>query len=213
MPLEGVIASDAWKAHDRVTEHMRSLANELGGERGAVRALDVGSGPYGAGRVNMQCALHDTKGTLLLHDPGTAPERRPGTKVRVIDDARLAALGADDVDWVNFSYVLSHAGDVRRATALVMEMTGRFPNAIVTVTDYTLLGRGTPEALAVLTQSEAERRERERVGNDESYVAMHARYSRYLLERMLTNVAFMKLTRSEHVDEAKAKTFVAARPL
>jgi|GEM_PF-5208614 len=128
---------------------MRQLAFELQRERGFIVALDIGSGRYGAGRANLENALFGIDASIMLHDPHEKVERGYTKKVSVLSDTAMNRLQEEDVDWVNMSYVLSHASDTKKAVDIVMETTRRFPRAVVTVSDYTLLNRTREEVLNV----------------------------------------------------------------
>ena len=205
---------EAWSSHVRVQEHVGRMAGRLAREeRDRVSVLDVGSGRHGAGRVHLQQAYRNGGATVMLYDPLETVVPSSMRNVLVLDDAAFRRLRAEDVDWINLSYVLSHSKEPREAIALITGLTERFPRAHVSVTEYTLLSRARVDALEVLTQSNAERAEREAFGNDDAFVGMHSRYSRYALEKIFTNVAYMKVTESAHVDRSNGRAFVSARPL
>lgn len=205
-------SNEALVSHERISKYMHIVARDLQRERAKpIAALDVGSGRYGTGRIHLMHALHDIPSTIYLHDPHEHVERSNFPNVRVLTDQEEAALRGDDIDWINFSYVLTHMKDVRAAIELVTKAKARFPKAFVTTADYTLLNRPDDEALGVLTQTNAERRERTNMADDAKYISMHSRFSRYALEKIFTNMAHMKIMESLHVDTAKSRAFVAAR--
>lgn len=212
MPLERPIANDAWRSHELVTDFMVELGRDLSRERGYVSVLDVGSGRYGSGRVNLENALIKIPSKIMLHDPHESVQPSYNAKTVVIDDRELTRLHEDEIDWINLSYVLSHVGDMRAAVDTVIGLTSRFPNAMVTVTDYTLKDRDKSTAMDVLTQTNVERQERMLFADDEAFLATHMAHTKYTIEKILTNCAFMRLIESAHTDGANARAFVAARP-
>lgn len=212
MPPDVGTSNEALLSHERISRCMNHIARDLSDKRTQpIAALDIGSGLYGTGRIHLMHALHNTPSRIYLHDPHEHVERSTTENVIVLTDNEEAALGADDVDWINFSYVLTHMKDVRAAVELVTKAKARFPNAIVTAADYTLLNRPDEQALSVLTQTNAERRERTNMGDDTTYISMHSRFSRYALEKIFTNMAHMKIVESLHVDGMNARAFVAGR--
>ena len=179
----------------------RTARNQL-----PLRILDYGSGEYGTGRAAWECVVHATRHQLFLFDPLASIRLPVNENVHVIDSERFRGLAP--VDIINLSYVLNcmppeHAQDI------LSVLHTRFPDATVLIIDYTI---GTRRGLLDLLQSDAERRYR-RIMGEEEFARTRTQYAWKDFRALLRNAGIAMNGQSiVPLDTHAMRTAFIARP-
>lgn len=148
-----------------------------------MRVLDFGSGAFGCGRALLSSILRPNNAKVFLYDPHVEVRLPTPGLAQVIDDRGLDRLGA--VDWINLSYVISHIDTEQEMRSMLERLHGQFPEATITVIDYTLRSRSKVDALDILNRSEAERIERTAMADDDRFLDLHTRMNADSIHKIL----------------------------
>lgn len=170
--------STFFKARDAFEE----IRDRLQARQQILNVLDYGSGAFGCGRALLGSILKPTNAKVYLYDPEVHIRQSPSLLTEVIDRQGLSTI--ETLDWINLSYVFSHMQSEQEMRQTLEMLRGQFPEATITVIDYTLRNRTKVDALEILTRSEAERNERILIGDDDRFVDMHARMDVERLHRL-----------------------------
>lgn len=168
---------EAWECANQVFEQYHTIRNDLLLKRGSITAIDFGSGRYGFGRAALHSMIPPQNGSIMLYDPyvNIEPSHRP--HARIVRPEEIVSIDPESIDWVNLTYVLSHMQTFNEAEHLLTDLKARFPKAVITVCDYLLKNRDRAHQIDVLTQTKAERDEREAMNDDEAFIGLHARHT------------------------------------
>jgi hypothetical protein len=169
--------SEAWESANQLLEHYSGIRSDLLRERGSITAIDFGSGHYGFGRMALHSVIQPPSGSIMLYDPFVEIEPSTRSHTRIVEQDEIPSIHPETIDWVNLTYVLSHLKTFDDAEHLLADLRTRFPRAVITVCDYLLKNRDRAHQLDVLTQSNAERKERDAMRDDEAFIGLHARHT------------------------------------
>ncbi|MFH0851885.1 MAG: methyltransferase domain-containing protein [Candidatus Peregrinibacteria bacterium] len=171
---------EAYDNQRRLYEAVLATARNKGS---ALEVLDFGCGRLGVSRVILQYLMH-TRDRLHLYDPAALIESPRDANVRVASEEEIFGPQRTRFDVMTLSYVLCCVPP-RDVFELLKRLKTAQPQARGVFVDYTLADRSETEVLRFLNAQE-ERSWLEKLGRDE-FIAVHRRFSRDSLERLLSS--------------------------